>query len=210
MLNRYGGRLFECRRVSEVGELLFSQQPDLILLDARGPASTGADATRSIRAHSSLPLIVLVPAHDEQRRVAPLDAGADDCMAIPFGSREMLERMRRVIEGSQLARARTPPDAFHTAALDVDFLAREVRLLGRPVHLTPTECKLLRVLLESAGKVVTHERLLQQVWGPAAIQNVRRLRIHMKQLQRKFELAPPSALYLIDVPAVGYRLWLPA
>ena len=98
------------------------------------------------------------------------------------------------------------PDTFHAGALEVDFCARKVRLRGKPVHVTPTEYKLLRVLLESAGKVVTHERLLREVWGHAAIQSVRRLRTHMKQLKRKFELAPPFALYLIADPAVGYCL----
>ena len=99
--------------------------------------------------------------------------------------------------------------AIRAGALEVDLLARQVRLRGKPVHVTPTEFKLLRVLLGSAGKVVTYERLRSEVWGQAAVQSAERLRIHMKRLQRKFELAPPRTLYLIAEPAVGYRLWIP-
>jgi two-component system KDP operon response regulator KdpE len=114
------------------------------------------------------------------------------------------------LERTQRSVVPTPPDGFRAGPLEVDFLLREVRLRGKPIHVTPTEYKLLRVLIESAGKVVTHERLLREVWGPAANERVRRLRIHMKQLRRKFELAPGFALSLIAEPAVGYRLLVPA
>jgi two-component system KDP operon response regulator KdpE len=118
--------------------------------------------------------------------------------------------MDTALERTRRSAAQKPSDAFHAGPLEVDFVAREVRLRGRPVHVTPTEYKLLRVLIESVGKAVTHERLLREVWGQAAIQSVRRLHIHMLQLRRKLEPGPPFALYLIAEPAVGYRLWVPA
>jgi two-component system KDP operon response regulator KdpE len=209
MLKRHAGQLVECRQVEEVSDLLLSQRPDLIFLDLSERDVAAAEATRFIRAQTDLPLIALVPEHEEQLRIAALDAGADDC-APPFGSTTMWADLLTGLERSQSSAARTSPDAFQTGLLGVDLLAREVRLRGKPVHVTPIEYKLLRVLLESAGKVVTHERLLREVWGQAAIQSVRRLRVHMKQLQRKFELAAPLALYLIAEPAGGYRLWVPA
>ena len=94
--------------------------------------------------------------------------------------------------------------------LEVDFASREVKLKGKSIHLTPTEYKLLGVLIASAGKVVTHERLLSEVWGPASIDQVQYLRVYMKQLRRKLEIAPTSPQYLVTEPAVGYRLRLPA
>ena len=97
-----------------------------------------------------------------------------------------------------------------TAAETTRVVRANGTLRGKPVHVTPTEYKLLRVLLESAGKVVTHERLLREVWGHAAIQSVRRLRVHMQQLRRKFGFAAPFTLHLIAEPAIGYRLWVPA
>jgi two-component system KDP operon response regulator KdpE len=210
MVNRRGGLLLECRRAADTEELLSSQRPDLILLDSSGCDPTGVEEVHVIRAHSSQPLIALVAANDEQQKLAVLAAGADDCMVLPLGSGDMLARLRRAFERTERSEARTPPDAFRAGALEVDFRAREVRLRGKPIHVTPTEYKLLRVLLESAGKVVTRERLLREVWGPVAIQQVRRLRAHMTQLRRKFAHAPPSGCYLIAEAAVGYRLWLPA
>ena len=209
-LSRHGAQLTECRRAREAGALLASRRRDLILLDLSVQDSTTAEATQLIRTHGALALIALVAAHDEQQRIAALDAGVDDCIVVPCASNEMLTCIGRALERTQRSLAQMPPDAFRAGALEVDFPAREVRLHGKAIHVTPTEYKLLRVLIESAGKVVTQERLLREVWGPAAIQQVRRLRVHMKQLGRKFELEPPFARYLITEPAVGYRIWVPA
>jgi len=210
MMNRYGGRLAECRRADDVPELLSSQRPDLLLLDLSGRDWTEAEVARFIGAHGNLPLVALVANDDELCTVAARDAGADDCVVVPIGSSEMLSRMLTALERSPRAPTRTSPDGFQAGALEIDLRARQVRLRGKRVHVTPTEYKLLRVLLESAGKVVTYERLLREVWGQAAVQRVQRLRIHMKQLQRKFELAPPFGVYVIAEPALGYRLLVPA
>lgn len=210
MLNRHAGRLIECPRAAEAAELLLSERVELILLDLSGDASTTQEATDFIRAHRERPLIALVAANDEQQRMAALRAGADEYTALPCGWNEMLARIRTVLDRPQPAAARTQFDAFHAGALEVDLLVRAVRIDGKSIHLTPTEYKLLRVLVESAGKVVTYERLLREVWGQAAMQSMRRLRVHMKQLQRKFEFGPSLAFYLIAEPAIGYRLWVPA
>jgi two-component system KDP operon response regulator KdpE len=122
----------------------------------------------------------------------------------------MLARIRAALRRSLRFRVQKPQDSFRVGALEVDFAAREVRIHGKAIHLTPTEYKLLGVLIESAGKVVTHQRLLQQVWGPAALDQVQYLRVYMKQLRRKLEPAPTFPQYLVTEPAVGYRLRLPA
>lgn len=209
MLNRSAARLVECRRAEDVGELLRSRRPHLILLDLSGGTVAAEEATRSIRAQCDLPLIALVAASDERPRVAALAAGADDYALLPVGSSEMLARIRKALERSRALEGQALSHAFQALAFDVDLLARKVRLGGRTIHLTPTECKLLRVLIESQGKVVTHERLLREVGGQAAARRMQRLRTHMKQLRRKLELPPPGAVCLSTEPAVGYRLWVP-
>ncbi len=207
VLNKHGARLLECRRADEQVELLLSQ--DLILLDVSAHESTAADATRLIREHSDAPLIALVATNDEQQQRAVLDAGADDCLVVPLPSGEMLARMHALLERTKSVATVTPPDVFRAGALEVDFIAREVRLHSKPIHLTPTEYKLLRVLIESAGKVVPHDQLVREVWGPAAIEKVQSLRISMRQLRRKFDLAPAFAHFRVTEAAGGYRLRVP-
>ena len=122
----------------------------------------------------------------------------------------MLARARAALRRALRFRVHKPHDSFRVGALEVDFALREVRLHGKSVHLTPTEYKLLGVLIESAGKVVTHQRLLSEVWGPTSTDQVQYLRVYMKQLRRKLEPAPTFPQYLVTEPAVGYRLRLPA
>jgi two-component system KDP operon response regulator KdpE len=209
-LNHNGARLVECRRASDAAELVETQRPDLVLLDLRSDDLDPPQATALLRECSDALLIALSDSADEAQKIAVFDAGADDYLTVPVSDGEMLARIRAALRRSLRFREQKPRDAFRIGALEVDLIAREVRLRGKSIHLTPTEYKLLGVLIESAGKVVTHQRLLHEVWGPASAGQVQYLRVYMKQLRRKLELAPTAPQHLITEPAIGYKLRLPA
>jgi two-component system KDP operon response regulator KdpE len=209
-LNHHGAQLLESRRAREGAELVELHRPDLVLLDLRLSDMSGAEATLLVRDRTDAPLITLSDNDDEQQKIAAFDAGADDYLTIPFSHGELLARIRAALRRSLRFRTQQPHDSFRVGALEVDFVAREVRLHGKSIHLTPTEYKLLGVLIASAGHVVTHQRLLREVWGPASVDQVQYLRVYMKQLRRKLERAPTFPQYLVTEPAIGYRLRLPA
>ncbi len=209
-LNHNGARLIECRSAHEAADSVEAHQPDVILLDVRLPAAGQTETTSLLRERSDAPIITFSDANEEQQKIAVFDAGADDYLTIPFSCPEMLARIRAAVRRGLRYRAQKPQNSFRVGALEVDFVARLVRLHGKSIHLTPTEYKLLGVLIGSAGKVVTHQRLLQEVWGPTFTDQVQYLRVYMKQLRRKLELTPNLPQYLVTEPAVGYRLRLPA
>ncbi len=208
--NHNGARLLECPSIRDAIETLEVHRPDLVLLDLRSPNITSTEVTSLLRQRTEVPLFALSDVDEEEQKIAVFDAGADDYVTIPFSCAELLARIRAALRRSLRVRVRAQNDPFRVGALEVDFVAREVRLNGRSVHLTPTEYKLLGVLIASAGKVVTHEQLLQEVWGPASLNQVQYLRVYMKQLRRKLEPAAKLSQYLVTEPAVGYRLRLPA
>jgi two-component system, OmpR family, KDP operon response regulator KdpE len=209
-LNHNGARLVECRRARDALEPVEAHRPDLVLLDLRSGDLDATRATSLLRGRTDAPIIAFSDTDDEPQKIAVFDAGADDYLTIPFSKPEMLARIRAALRRSLRFRVQKPPDSFRVGSLEVDFVAREVRLRGKSIHLTPTEYKLLGVLIESAGKVVTHQRLLLEIWGPDSLDQVQYLRVYMKQLRRKLEHAPSSPQYLVTEPAVGYRLRLPA
>jgi len=206
-LNETGARLLECRRARDAVDAIETHRPDILLVDLSPRSLEPVRTTLLLREHSDAPIIAF---SEERLKIAIFDAGADDYLTIPFSNGEMLARIRAALRRSVRLRVRKPRDTFRAGALEVDFVAREVRLRGKSIHLTPTEYKLLGVLIESAGKVVTHETLLHEVWGADSVDQVQYLRVYMKQLRRKLELAPTSPQYLITEPAVGYKLRLPA
>jgi len=208
-LNHQGAQLLECRRVEEGSELIELHQPDAVLLDLRGYEELGVPATRLLRERTEAPLVALCDSDEERRKIAVLDAGADDYVKLPFKRGELLARMRASLRRALRFRTQPLRGSFRVGALEVNFSEREVKLHGKSIHLTPTEYKLLGVLIASAGKVVTHQRLLYEVWGPTSVDQVQYLRVYMKQLRRKLEVAPNYPQYLVTEPAVGYRLRLP-
>ena len=209
-LNHNGARLVECRRARDAVEPVETHRPNLVLMDLRYGDLDATRATTFLRERTDAPIIAFSDTDEEPLKIAVFDAGADDYLTLPFSSAEMLARSRAALRRSLRFHVERPRDTFRVGALEVDFVARDVRLHGKSVHLTPTEYKLLGVLIESAGKVVTHQRLLHEVWGPAALEQVQYLRVYMKQLRCKLERAPASPQYLVTEPAVGYRLRLPA
>jgi two-component system KDP operon response regulator KdpE len=188
-----------------------TRQPDLLVLDLGLPDGDGLALIRDVRGWSGVPIIVLSARSDEADKIAALDAGADDYLTKPFGTGELLARVR-----ANLRRPRTPAgEAADEAtlrfgdgagAVELDRAARLVRRGGQEVHLTPTEYRLLTVLAAQPGRVLTQRQLLRDVWGPSHVEHSHYLRVYMGQLRQKLEVDPAQPRHLLTETAVGYRL----
>jgi two-component system KDP operon response regulator KdpE len=183
-----------------------AHNPDVVLLDLGLPDLDGLDVTRRIREWSRVPIIVLSARGREGDKVAALDAGADDYVTKPFAVGELLARMRVALRHALQAGGGPEEPVFEVGDLRVDLAERRVRMAAQDVHLTPTEYKLLAVLVRHAGRVLTHRQLLKEVWGVNAIQHTHYLRVYMTQLRHKLERDPARPQYLQTELGVGYRL----
>jgi two-component system KDP operon response regulator KdpE len=183
--------------------MLGSRPPDALVLDLVLPDGSGFEVCQEVRRFSSLPILVLSAVGDEREKVRALDAGADDYVTKPFGTDELLARLRAVMRRS------ADPGAgaeLKIGRLVIDVLDRRVLRSGEEVHLTPIEFDLIRVLAQHRGRLVTHRQLLQEVWGPEYGDETHYLRVHVAHIRAKLELDPSRPEYLITEPGVGYRL----
>lgn len=185
-------------------ELAASWRPDLILLDLGLPLIGGLEVCRQVREWSQVPIIVLTVRDAEQDKVAALDLGADDYLTKPFGTDELLARIRVALRHAARLSATEEP-MRHFDDLTIDLARRLVLVRGQEVHLTPREYELLRVLALQAGKVLTHRMLLRAVWGGAYEQDVPTLRVFVTQLRRKIEADPAHPTHILTEPGIGYR-----
>ncbi|MES2632649.1 MAG: response regulator [Pseudomonadota bacterium] len=191
--------------ISEAAAMIAHSPPDLVLLDLGLPDGDGIDLVRLARRQSSLPILVVSARHQEAEKVKLLDAGADDFLTKPFSVSELLARIRVALRHRGTALA--PAQRMHAFEdLQVDLEKRLVMVKGVPVHLTPTEFKLLARLARTAGKVVTHRQLLADVWGPEFTDHSHYLRLYMGQLRAKIEAVPAEPRHLLTETGVGYRL----
>ena len=180
--------------------------PDALIVDLVLPDGTGTDVVRELRTWSSAPVIVLSAVGDEREKVAALDAGADDYVTKPVGIDELIARLR-----AALRRATPSAEPVLTVGeLELDLEKRELRVGGKPVHLTPHQFDLLRVLASNEGKLLTHRAILQEVWGPGYGSESNLLHVHVSQLRRKIEPDPARPRYILNQPGVGYRLVSPS
>ncbi len=179
------------------------RNPDVILLDLGLPDIDGLIVTQRLREWSKTPIIVISAREQEMDKVKALDAGADDYLTKPFGAGELLARIRVAMRHKTLDNA--GQSVFSVDNLKVDLGKRQVLLGGKEVHLTPIEYKLLAVLIQNAGKVVTHKQLLKEAWGAPYEQQTQYLRVYMTQLRHKLEADPARPRFLINEPGVGYR-----
>jgi len=182
-----------------------SRSPDVILLDLGLPDGDGLDVTKRLREWSHAPVIVISARGQEGDKVAALDAGADDYLTKPFGIEELLARLRVALRHAARAAGEPEEPTFVAGGLTVDLAHRQVFVSGDEVHLTPTEYKLLTLLVRHAGKVLTHRFLLKEVWGPNAVEHAHYLRVYMAQLRHKLEREPARPRHLTTEPGVGYR-----
>ena len=182
-----------------------ARQPDLILLDLGLPDRDGLEVIRSIRQWGQIPILVLSARGQEKDKIAALDLGADDYVAKPFAVGELLARIRAALRRSS-ARVDGAGSVVRFGSVEVDLEKRVVRVDAQEIHLTPNEYKLLQVLIQHAGKVLTQRQLLNEVWGPQHTEQAQYLRVYIAQLRRKLERDPARPKYLQTEPGVGYRL----
>jgi two-component system KDP operon response regulator KdpE len=176
--------------------------PDAVILDLVLPDGTGIDVCRELRSWSSAPVILLSAVGEEREKIAALDAGADDYVTKPVGIDELLARLRAVLR--RTAPAGDP--VIEVGELVVDLEKRVVTVAGAPVHLTPHQFELLRVLAVNRGKLLTHRALLTEVWGPGYGDASNLLHVNVSQLRRKIEPDRGRPRYLLTEPGAGYRL----
>src|SRR5690349_22036356 len=179
-----------------------TRPPEALVLDLVLPDGDGVAVCREIRRWSRLPILVLSAVGDEREKVRALDAGADDYVTKPFGTEELLARMRAVLR----RRSEEGDAVVRVGELEIDLADRSVRRDGEEVHLTPIEFDLLAKLAEHPGRLVTHRQLLQEVWGPGYEDETHYLRVHFAHVRAKTEPDPSNPRYVITEPGIGYRL----
>jgi two-component system KDP operon response regulator KdpE len=188
---------------SEALDLAAVRPPQAAIVDLVLPDVDGVELTRRLREWSEMPILVLSAVGEEEQKVRALEAGADDYITKPFGTRELVARLNAALRRS--ARPEEEP-RITVGELDVDLAARIVRRGGEPVHLTPIEFDLLRVLIGNRGRLMTHRKLLTEVWGPEYVDDMQPLRTHIARLRAKIEPdGEPGPRYIVTDPGVGYR-----
>ncbi len=201
----HGFRLLEAGSAKEALAMATSRSPEVILLDLGLPDRDGIDLAREIRGWSRVPIIVISARGREDDKVEALDAGADDYLTKPFGVNELLARIRVALRRATDAGGPSPP-GVEVGPLHIDLARREVTLGKEPVHLTPIEYRLLTLLAQNAGRVLTQRQILEQVWGRTHAAQSHYVRVFMAQLRRKIEKDPTRPKLLITEQGVGYRL----
>lgn len=194
-------------REAETGQAglleIVHRQPDVVLLDLGLPDVEGLHVLERLREWTRVPVLILSVRDDAEEKVAALDAGADDYVTKPFDTAELLARLRAAQRRSL---PETGEPVFNSGSLCVDFSARQVRLKGEEIKLTPTEYSLLRVLVQNAGKVVTHRQLLRKVWGEKAESQAQYLRVYVTHLRKKLEADRDLPTLIKTEAGIGYRL----
>lgn len=205
LLSSHGFSVAEAETAARAMTVATGQVPELVLLDLGLPDGDGIDLIARFREWTQLPILVLSARDRERDKVAALDAGADDYLTKPFGTSELLARIRVA-----LRHADRPPGAaspvISVGPLQIDLPRRQVTLAGTEIRLTPIELKLIILLCRNAGKVLTHRQILKQVWGPGQTAETHYVRVYMAQLRRKLEADPTRPQLLLTEPGVGYKL----
>lgn len=192
------------RGLIEIG----TRKPEIAIVDLGLPDMNGVDLIKEVRTWSSIPIIVLSARSNEHDKVSALDAGADDYITKPFGSEELLARIRAHLRRHNSVQQNNSQSSITFGNISVDFIKRQVYRDGQLVSLTPIEYRLMTVLLRSAGCVLTQRHLLKEVWGPSYIEHTHYLRIYMGHLRNKLEEDPAQPKHFLTEIAVGYRLVL--
>jgi two-component system KDP operon response regulator KdpE len=204
-LQSEGYRLVEAETGQEGLRQAASCNPELVLLDLGLPDLDGLEVIKKLREWTSLPIIILSARGQDQDKIRALDLGADDYLTKPFSAGELLARIRVGLRHSAGQGTGQKEPVFTFDNLKVDLSKRQVFLDEKEIHLTPIEYRLLNVLVQHAGKVITHSQLLREVWGPQYIDQISYLRVYMTQLRHKLEKDPTRPRFFINEPGIGYR-----
>jgi two-component system KDP operon response regulator KdpE len=202
VLRDEGHEVLPAETGSEALDRAAVRPPDAAIVDLMLPDIDGVEVTRQLRQWSEMPILVLSAVGEEDEKVRALQAGADDYITKPFGSRELVARLHAALR--RVDRSEESP-AIHAGELEIDLGARTVAHGGEPIHLTPIEFDLLRVLVRNRGRLMTHRDLLCQVWGPEYVDDVQPLRTHIARLRAKIEPDGSRQRYVMTEPGVGYR-----
>ena len=205
-LTGHGYRLVEATTGEEGLRQAATRSPDVVLLDLGLPDIDGLEVTRRLREWSTVPIVVLSARGQERDKVQALDLGADDYVTKPFAIGELMARLRVALRRGASPGENAEQGVVEIGGLTIDLTRRRVLRDGTEAHLTPIEYKLLVALAQYPGRVLTHETLLRQVWGPGYTHQKHYLRVYMGQLRHKLERDPARPRYLLNEPGVGYRL----
>ncbi|HEX4186413.1 MAG TPA: response regulator transcription factor [Solirubrobacteraceae bacterium] len=201
VLREAGFEVVAAETAAQALDLAAVHPPEAAIVDLVLPDGDGVEVTRTLREWSEMPILVLSAVGEEDQKVGALEAGADDYITKPFGTRELVARLRAALR--RTAHTGDEP-VLSVEGLEIDLAARVVRREDEPVHLTPTEFDLLRVLARNRGRLMTHRALLSEVWGPQYVEDIQPLRTHIARLRAKIE--PEGApRYIVTDPGVGYR-----
>ncbi len=204
ILSAHNYRVSAASRGEEGLALAAANQPDLIIVDLGLPDMDGLEVCSRLRSWTQTPIIVLSVRDSEKEKVSALDKGADDYLTKPFGIEELLARIRVALRHSA-RRQGAPASVVKAGDVSIDLASLRVQRAAKEVRLTATEFKLLAYLASNEGRVLTHQAILSNVWGPEYIDNVEYLRVYMNQLRKKLEKNPRDPHLLISEPGIGYR-----
>jgi two-component system KDP operon response regulator KdpE len=205
-LRRYGYDVVTALNGPEALARFTESPPDAVLLDVLMPGMNGYELCRRLRELSPVPIIMVSALRNEDEIIRGLDAGADDYVTKPFSIAELAARLRAQLRRHQRSNVPQQPLSFGGGRLQIDLATRRVLLDGSPVHLGPTEFRLLAYLAAVAGRIVPHDVLVEQLWGPEGAHLARYLKIYVHRLRRKIEPGPESPRFIVSAHGLGYGL----
>ena len=208
ILKANGYKPLACRTGTEAGLIFSSHKPDLCILDLGLPDKDGTELIKKIRAVSNTPILVLSARTAETDKVEALDLGANDYITKPFGTAELLARVRAALRTSCIAEPGAPPGkSFHVADLSIDYDSRRVTVAGQDIRLTQTEYNIVAFLSAHAGKVLTYSAIIRAVWGAGDDGSIKKLQVNMANIRKKLGSTPGDNRYISNELGVGYRMY---
>ena len=208
ILKANGYKPLACRTGTEAGLIFSSHKPDLCILDLGLPDMDGTELIKKIRAVSNTPILVLSARTAETDKVEALDLGANDYITKPFGTAELLARVRAALRTSCIAEPGAPPGkSFHVADLSIDYDSRRVTVAGQDIRLTQTEYNIVAFLSSHAGKVLTYSSIIRAVWGSGDDGSIKKLQVNMANIRKKLGSTPGDNRYISNELGVGYRMY---
>jgi two-component system KDP operon response regulator KdpE len=210
LLSRAGAHVLTARDARKGLRQFFDHRPDLVILDLLMPGMDGWEACERFRELSDVPILMLTALDQDGDLVRGLDCGADDYVTKPFGNKVLLARTRALLRRAQRSGAEETPFVYDDGYLAIDLVQRRVRVRQQPAKLTPTEYRLLVYLVKHARRVLTHEQILEEVWGEGCLDSTHYVHVYVHRLRQKLEQDAEEPRYLLTEPGVGYRFEPPA